>query len=145
MKQKKTLYLVWAGLYLVCALLSLISNPGSLLQTLMFLFSMGYFVPPVILMLQALKAKDRKRLLLIRYTAMVWLLLAAVLLVLNIASATLAESWGKLVYYTMAVVCAPMISSQFYLLPVFLWACLLFAGFGRLPKATPESTKTKKH
>lgn len=142
MTEQKKLYILWAALYGVCALLSLIPNPPSLLAALMFIFSMGFFVPGGMLLWRALKLGDRKTVRMIRYLAVAWLTATAVLLVLNIASATANQAWGKLLYYTMALVSAPMISSQVWLLPVFLWACLLFACFKKLPKQ--EATAQKK-
>ena len=143
MFDRKKLYILWAALYGVCALLSLIPNPQSLLAALMFILSMGFFVPGVILLWQALKKGDRKTVLQIRYLAIGWLTATAVLLVLNIASVTADQAWGKLVYYALALISAPMISSQVWLLPVFIWACLLFAGFKKLPKQE-EKKETKK-
>lgn len=141
MKLQKQLYILWAVLYGVCALLSLIPNPGSVLAALMFLISMGFFVPGGILLYRALKEGDRKTVRVIRYLAIGWLTATAILLVLNIASVAGDAAWGKLMYYTMALVSAPMISSQVWLLPVFLWACLLFAGFKRLPKQEKKDAK----
>ena len=95
---------------------------------------MGFFVPGVMLLYWARKEGDRKTVQLISYLSIGWLAATAILLVLNIASATADAAWGKLMYYTMAVISAPMISSQVWLLPMFIWACLLFVSFKKLPK-----------
>ena len=143
MTEKKKLYILWAALYGACALLSLIPNPPSLLAALMFILSMGFFVPGVILLYRALKAGDRQTVLRIRYLAIAWLAATAILLVLNIISVSADVALGKLLYYTMALISAPMISSQVWMLPVFIWACLLFAGFKKLPKEEEKKKASK--
>jgi hypothetical protein len=145
MKQQTKLYIIWAALYGVCALLSLIPNPPSLLEAFMFILSMGFYVPGGILLYGAQKKGDRKTIRLIRYLAVGWLAVTAILLVLNITSVAGDAAWGKLLYYTMALVSAPMISSQVWLLPMFIWACFLFVSFKKLPKEAPiQSPKGKK-
>ena len=145
MKLQTKLYIIWATLYGVCALLSLIPNPPSLLAAVMFMVSMGFFVPGGMLLYNAQKQGDRKTIRLIRYLAIGWLAVTAILLVLNIASVAGSAAWGKLMYYTMALLSAPMISSQVWLLPMFIWACFLFISLKKLPKEEPTQPKKGKN
>lgn len=141
MNRKKKLYILWAALYGGCALLSLIPAPGSLLAATAFLLSLSFFAPGAVLLYQAIRRSDRKTVQRIRYLALAWLITTAVLLVLNVLSATASSAWGNLLYYCLAVICAPLVSSQNWLLPVFLWGCLLFASFTKLPKAEEQTSK----
>ena len=56
--KKSTLYLLWAGLFIICAGLGFIPEPVGFPRFLLTALSIGFFVPPALLLHQAAKAKD---------------------------------------------------------------------------------------
>ena len=122
--KKSTLYYIWAVLYALCALLSLISTPSAALKAVMVVLSLAFFVPPVLLRLQK-EEKTRRQLLLI---STVSLTATFVLMLINIFAAIAApETVGVLLHYLLAFVSVPMVCCGSYALSLFLWACLLFS------------------
>ena len=72
--QKKTLFILWAALYAVCAGLGFIPAPAGALRLLMILLAIACFVPPLLLIRQ----KDPATVRLIRSLAALWLVLTIV-------------------------------------------------------------------
>ena len=122
--KKSTLYYIWAVLYALCALLSLISTPSAPLKAVMVVLGIAFFVPPVLLRLQK-EEKTRRQLLII---STVSLAATFVLLLANIFAAVAAtETLGILLHYVLVFVSVPMSCFGSYALSLFLWACLLFS------------------
>ena len=65
MKDQK-LYLYWLYLFILCAALGFIPEPQGLLQALLALTAMLFFVPPVMLLYRGIKQGKRKHLRIIR-------------------------------------------------------------------------------
>lgn len=119
----------WGVMYGLCALLSLIPEPNSLVKALLLLVGLAFYVPGAILLYRSFRHNDlllRKR---IRLVCAVWLVVTAVLLMLNISSTGLSENMGNLLHYTLVILGSPMGCIQNWMLGVFLWACLLYASF----------------
>ena len=133
MKQS-TLYILWAGMFVLCAGLGFIPDPSVSGRVLMTLFSVGFFLPPALLLYRADKEKDRHTLQLIRNLAALSLLLTAVLLVANFLTVLRSEWLGNLVHAVLVIVSSPMICSGYWALSLFLWACLLTVALKLLKK-----------
>jgi peptidoglycan/LPS O-acetylase OafA/YrhL len=121
---KKVLYALWAVLFVVCAALGFTPNPGAGKTALAVVF----FLPPAILLVQAKKAGDGSTVALIRNLAAWSLGLTLVLLVLNFVLAVGSEKLGRILHYVLTVVSSPMICSGYWVLSLFLWACLLMGS-----------------
>ena len=122
--KKSTLYYIWAVLYAMCALLSLIATPSAALKAVMVVLGIAFFVPPLLLRLRKEQQTNRQLLLIstISLTATVALLLV------NIFAAIAApETVGILLHYGLVFVSVPMHCCGSYALSLFLWACLLFS------------------
>ena len=129
---KKIVYCIsWAVLYAICAGLSYIEKPTALQSAAMLALSIAFFVPGLLLLLQALKDGNKKDLLLLRWICIGALALTMLLLTLNIASATWPEKVGQALYDLLIFVSVPMVCSNQWFLSLFLWACLLF---GTIPQ-----------
>ena len=53
------------------------------------------------------------------------------LLVLNLLSVTWSESLGNALYAGLVIVSSPMVCSNLYVLPLFLWGTLLTGAFSK--------------
>ena len=127
---KKNLYYIWAGLFILTALLGFITEPNGLLKALMVMAAVGFFVPPALL----LKQGDFQDIKLVRNLSLVSLITTTVLLVLNVMSVLASEAVGTGLYALLILLSAPMVCSQYWALSMFLWACLLMVSLKQLKK-----------
>ena len=131
---RKTLFILWAVLFGLCAALGFLPEPAGPLGTALTVLSVFSFLPPALLIHQAGKQADRHTLLLIRNLSALSLGLTLVLLVLNFWSALGPETLGAVLYGLLVVVSSPMICSGQWALSLFLWACLLMVSLRFLRK-----------
>lgn len=117
--------MIWAFLYGVCAALGFIPNPAGALPGLMIVLSVAFFIPPAILVYRGVKTRDFVLLKKIRYVSLIWLALTMALIILNFLSVEASEAAGKVLYWLLILVSSPMICSQMWVAPIFLWGCLL--------------------
>ncbi len=120
----KVLYMIWAGLYALCAVLGIIPTP----TWLGIAACIAFFIPPGVLLWR------RGAVLLIRNLSLAWLGAALLLLILNILSVAMPATAGTVLYYSLVVVCSPMVCGHFWILSLFGWACLLMVSLKLLKK-----------
>ena len=125
---KKNLYYIWAGLFILTALLGFITEPNGLLKALMVMAAVGFFAPPALL----LKQGDMQDIKLVRNLSLASLITTTVLLVLNVMSVLTSEAVGTGLYALLILLSAPMVCSQYWALSMFLWACLLMVSLKNL-------------
>ena len=121
---KKLLYALWAGLFILCAGLGFIPEPEGSLQMLLTVVSLAFFLPPAWLLYRG-DVSDAK--LIFSFSALS-LGLTLALLVLNFLTALQSEFLGLVLHYTLVIVSCPMICSGHWAMSLFLWACLLIAS-----------------
>ena len=121
---KKTLLVLWGVLFVLCAGLGFIPEPQGFLKGLMTALAVLFFLPPAWLLYRA----DRETVLLIRNLSALSLGVTLVTLILNFVLAVSSEFLGTVLHYVLVVVSAPMICSGYWVLSLFLWACLLMAS-----------------
>ena len=121
---KKLLYALWAGLFILCAGLGFIPEPEGSLQMLLTVVSLAFFLPPAWLLYRG-DVSDAK---LIFNLSALSLGLTLALLVLNFLTALQSEFLGQVLHYTLVIVSCPMICSGHWAMSLFLWACLLIAS-----------------
>ena len=119
--KKTVLYVLWGVLFAVCAGLGFIPEPEGALKWLCTGLSVAFFVPPMLLA----RSGDRNTVALVRLLALMALILASVLLVLNILSSSFSEMTGIILHYVLIVAASPLICSRFWALTLFLWAYLM--------------------
>ena len=124
-----TLYYIWGGMYLLCALFGFLPSPDGGLRVFMRILSLLFFVPPAWLLLNGLRQGDRKLLKLLRYLSAGVLATSLLLLITGILSLAAPEGVGTFLHILMNVLCPPIITSGQYALGLFLWGCLFFATF----------------
>ena len=121
---KKMLFVFWGILFVLCAGLGFIPEPQGGWKGLMTGASLLFFLPPFLLLYRG----DRDTAALIRNLSALSLGVTLVTLILNFILAVSSETLGNILHYILVVVSAPMICSGYWVLSLFLWACLLMAS-----------------
>ena len=125
---KRNLFALWGGLFVICAGLGFIPAPSRAMQILMTLLSIAFFVPGALLLYLAKLSHDRDLALLIRSLCASSLVLTVVLIVANFLSALGSATLGNILNCVLTIVSAPMICSGYWALSLFLWACLMISA-----------------
>ena len=133
--KNKTLYPIWGGLFIICALLGFIPAPEGFLKVLLILVAAAFFVPGWILLYRADRDKDVASLKLIRGISLCSLGATLLFLVLNFMSGRGSEMAGELLYNFLVIFSTPMVCAQYWVASIFLWACLLMTSLSCLKKA----------
>ena len=124
----KTLYALWGIFYIICAALGFIPTPPAGAQGVFTLLSVLFFVPPAALLFRARKAGDIGTVRLIRNLCLASLGLTLVVLVMNVVFAMGSEFWGNVLHGLLIVLSCPMVCSGYWVVSLFLWACLLMVS-----------------
>ena len=72
--------------------------------------------------------------LLVRNISIGSLVITLVFIIVNFMSYDSSKTVGNVLYGFLNVVSAPMICSQYWIVSLFLWACLMVASMGKLKK-----------
>ena len=132
--KKSTLFGLWAGLFIICAGLGFIPSPAGVLRFLLTALSIGFFVPPAVLLYRAKQTGDGHTLQLLRNLSALSLLATMVLLALNFLSAFWPKFWGDLLHGMLVVVSSPMVCCQVWILSLLGWSVLLMTALQYLHK-----------
>ena len=132
--REKILYAIWGGLYAVCAVLGFVNGAQGFGKLLLLLTALIFFVPGGILLHDAVRAKDKKALLRLRIISACSLGLTMALLIANILSVSASAAVGEALHGFLVLVSVPMFCSQYWLVSLFLWACLLMLTLYKRPK-----------
>ena len=124
-----TLLALWGGLFALCAGLGFIPEPEGVLKGLMVTVSIAFFVPGLLLIRLSTRTGDRHTLTLIRNLSAASLGLTVVLLIANFLSVSASETVGNILHSILVIVSSPMVCSGYWVLSLFLWACLLIGSF----------------
>lgn len=127
---KKTLFILWGALFVLCAALGFLPEPGGVVKGIMTAASVLFFLPPFLLLYRS----DRNTSLLIRNLSALSLGVTLVTLILNFVLAVSSETLGNILHYILVVVSAPMVASGYWVLSLFLWACVLMVSLKNLHK-----------
>ena len=122
----KTLYALWGGMFVLCAGLGFIPEPTGFLKFLLMVVGLAFFVPPMLLLIDAHHTGNRGCIALIRNLSAAWLVVTAVLLAANVLSLMGTTDLGDLLYSILTIAAAPLICGQVWVLTMFCWAFLLF-------------------
>lgn len=127
MNKTKKYWIAWGILYLTCTLWGFIPSPDGALFWLLLLTSLGFFIPPGLLLHHALSKGDRGTVKLIRRLSILSLSVTTVTIVLNFLSANSSDAVGTVLYWLLIIVSTPMVCSQVWILSLFGWAVLLMS------------------
>ena len=126
--EKKTLYWIWLGLFIFCGLLGFIPQPEGIVKVLMVVASLVFFVPGGLLLYVGKKEGNYGTIAVVRNLAIISLAVTLFLLVMNFLSGKASAAMGEFLYGLLVMFSAPMVCSQYWFLPLFLWACLLMTA-----------------
>ena len=132
--KKSTLYILWAGLFSICAGLGFIPEPAGAGRFFLTALSLLFFLPPALLLWQASRDGDRHTLQLVRNLSALSLLLTALTLMGNFLTALSSEFWGNVLYGMLVILSSPMICCGYWALSLFCWACLLMVSLKLLKR-----------
>ena len=133
MKDSK-LYALWGVLYIFCGLLGFIREPNGFVMAVLVLLAVGFFIPGAVLLYRGYREQNPGKIKVIRNISLIWLVMTLVLLIANFLTAGAAEITGDLLYGFLVILSAPMYCGQFWVMSLFLWACLLMASLSCLKK-----------
>ena len=131
MKQK-TLYPIWGLAYILCAVLGFIDQRNGAVDIAFAVIAVLFFIPGVLILVDAYKNNDKKGLRRLRYISLASLVLTLSLIVVTFASATGSQALGTVLHYALGILSAPMFCAGIWVLPIFLWACLFIASFPKI-------------
>ena len=134
MSKTKNLWIFWGIAYLICTVCGFFTVAPGLVYWLFILLSIGFFVPPGLLIYDAVQKENRKRLRLIRNLSLISLGLTMAAILLNFLSFGASKEWGLVLYWLLILVSTPMACSQVWVLGMFGWACLLMVCLKYLRK-----------
>lgn len=123
--KEKVLYAVWGALYILCVGLGFVEDAEGFGRILLIATALIFFIPGVLLTYEGHHTQNKKMLLRVRIVSGVSLLLTAAALAANVLSANASSQVGDRLYEILALVSAPMLCAQYWVLSIFLWACLL--------------------
>ena len=122
---RKLLFTLWGMLFILTAVLGYF--PAAWWSTAI---SVLFFVPPALLLHRG--GRDTVRL--VRNLSALSLGVTLVVLILNFVLAVSSETLGNILHIVLTIVSAPMLASGYWVLSLFLWACLLMASMKKLRK-----------
>lgn len=121
---QKYLFALWGGLFIVCAGLGFIPEPAGAARFALTALSILFFLPPALVIWKG----NRDAVKLVRNLSALSLVLTVLILVLNFLCAFGSTLLGDVMHFVLVIVSAPMITSGYWVLSLFLWACLLMAA-----------------
>ena len=121
---QKTVKLLWGILYGLCMVFGFLPEPEGAAAAAGTVLSVIFFLPPVWLLAKGDTAARTQ----VRRLSALSLSLTALTLMANFALAVRSEAVGTVLHILLVVVSTPMICSGYWILSLFLWACLLIAG-----------------
>lgn len=133
MKQS-SLFAAWGIGFIICAGLGFIPEPQGAVRIFLSAVSLAFFVPPLLLILDAARTKDSVCLKCIRNLSALSLGLTMLLLIASILTAVRSESLGIFLHVLLTIVSAPMMASASWALSLFCWALLLVGSISALKK-----------
>lgn len=127
--KKSSLLALWGILYIICAGLGFIPEPEGGVRVLLLVIALLFFVPPAMVLYDAIRCGDIKTIRLIRLLSAASLGITLLLIILSILTAASGEALGSMLNVLLVVLSAPMFCSNYWALSLFLWAALLTASF----------------
>lgn len=118
----KITYALWAVLFIICTCLGFVNGAAGFGKALLTLSSLIFFIPGALL----LHWGQRKQ---VRIICLCSLGATLVLLVANFFSVLASEAVGNALHTILVILSTPMFCSQYWVLSMFLWACLLMVTF----------------
>ena len=123
--KKQNLYVAWGAMYVICAALAFIPEPPAVLSGIMVALSLGFFIPPAMLLYWAYPREKWATVRLVRNLSYASLGLTMVVLIVNVLSVGTSQVVGDVLYGLLILVSVPMVCARAWVISLFGWACLL--------------------
>ena len=131
--KNRWLYAAWGGMFVLCALLGLLSQVTGAAATVRTVLGLLFFVPGGLLLARGLQG-ERRTLRILRLISGLSLGLTLIALVANFLTVLSPDPVAKAMHILLGIVSAPMLCIGHWAWSMFLWACLLTASFVKLPE-----------
>ena len=122
-------YCVWLCLYILCVGLGTVEEVAGIGKVLFILTGLIFFLPGVYLLYLGKAEKNKKITLRVRIVAICSLSLTMIVFCSNVIAVSADASVGRTLYDLLNLVSAPMFCVQYWIISIFLWACLFSASF----------------
>ncbi len=123
------LYGAWLCLYILCVGLGTVEQVEGVGKVFFVLTSLLFFVPGICLLVLGFREKNQKMVLRVRIIALCSLALTVIVFCANLLAVTASDQTGAFLHDLLNLVSAPMFCSQYWILSIFCWACLLSGSF----------------
>lgn len=123
------LYALWLCLYILCVGLGTVREIAGFGKVMFILTAVIFFLPGAALLEMGIRCHRRKTVLAVRWIALCSLVLTVVVFCVNLAMAGASAQTGQVLHDLLNLVSAPMFCAQYWVLSLFLWACLFSASF----------------
>ena len=121
-------YCVWLCLYILCVGLGTIEEAAGIGKVLFILTGLIFFLPGAYLLHLGKREKNKKITLRVRIVAICSLSLTAIVFCANVIAVSADASVGRILYDMLNLVSAPMFCVRYWIISIFLWACLFSAS-----------------
>ena len=125
------LYAAWLCLYILCVGLGTVENVAGFGKVFFTMTALIFFLPGIFLLVLGTKEKNKKMILRVRLISICSLVLTVIVFCANVFAVGASGEAGVVLHDLLNIVSAPMFCSQYWILSLFCWACLLSASFTR--------------
>ena len=123
------LYAAWLCLYILCVGLGTVEEVEGAGKVFFVLTALIFFIPGIILLVLGKKQQNKKMVLRVRLIAICSLVLTVAVFCATVLAVGSSAQMGSFLHDLLNLVSAPMFCSQYWILSLFGWACLLSASF----------------
>lgn len=123
--KKSSLFALWGVLYIICAGLGFIPSAEGSTRIFLLCIAVLFFVPPMLLLIDARRSGDRKTLRTLRLLSAVSLGGTLAMIAAGILSAFGSQVLGDVLHVLLVLISAPMLCSGYWAVSLFLWAVIL--------------------
>jgi len=123
------LYAAWLCLYILCVGLGTVETVEGIGKVFFVLTALIFFLPGVCLLVLGNRENNKKMILRVRIIALCSLALTVALFCANLLAVGASSQVGAFLHDLLNVVSAPMFCSQYWIVSLFCWACMLWASF----------------
>lgn len=129
----RVLYALWAGMFALTAVLGFLfpNVTHTAGRAALMLTAALFFLPPWLILAKAKAAGARWHIRLVRNLSLTSIVMTVVLLCANLLSAGMGEAMGRALNAALTIVSAPLVCSNFFALPLFLWGTLVMGAISK--------------
>ena len=135
------LYVIWGALYALTAALGFTAPEGAMVY-LYQVIACVFFIPGWLILRKADAENQHSHTWVVRFLAIVWVIVTAVLLALNIRSAGWSDAAGNALNAALCIASAPLVCGQKPVISVMLWGIVLMRSMRKPGTRKERKEKT---